>query len=136
MNNWKFGVVTGLVVVAMLVGARFLPSSNTRDNSAVKGETVNEESIDSAALAKHLTQVGAKVYGAAGCGACEYQKGLFGDNWQYITYVECGTEDGGQAEVCIAAEIEGYPTWEFSDGTKQIGVMSLSELAEKSAFTQ
>jgi hypothetical protein len=136
MNNWKFGVVTGLVVVAILVGARFLPTSNTANNSVVKGETISEESIDSAALAKHLTQIGAKVYGATGCSACAYQKGLFGDNWQYVTYVECGTEDGGQAEVCIAAKIDAYPTWEFPNGDKEIGVMTLSELAQKSSFKQ
>lgn len=134
MHNWKFGVVTGLVVVAILAGAKFLPASNTVSNPSIKGETVSN--IDKAALAKHLTQMGAKVYGATGCHACTYQKDLFGDSWQYVEYIECSSPSGGQSEACSVAKIEAYPTWEFPNGDKQIGVMTLEELAQKSAFVR
>lgn len=136
MNNWKFGVVIGLVVVAVLVGARFLPTSNTVNNSAVKGDIISEDNIDKVALAKHLTQVGAKVYGAVDCHACVSQKEMFGNAWQYINYVECGALSGSQAKVCLVAKIGAYPTWEFSNGDKQVGVITLSELAQKSSFTK
>lgn len=35
-------------------------------------------------------------------------------------------------EVCLAAEIESYPTWEFADGSRLSGAIEPSELAERS----
>lgn len=135
MKNWRSGIIIGVVVLAVLIGAKFLPApTNTTNSSAIKGDVVSEEGINKDDLAKHLTQIGTKMYGTPTCGACTYQKGLFGESWQYIDYVECSTPTGGQSEACLAAKITAYPTWEFPDGEKQIGVMTLAELAQRSDF--
>ncbi|MBU1083307.1 hypothetical protein KKE14_02620 [Patescibacteria group bacterium] len=134
MQNWRSGIIIGVVIVAVLIGAKFLPATNTADNSAVKDDVISAEGINKDDLARYLTQIGAKVYGADTCSACAYQKELFGGSWQYIDYIECSTPTGGQAEVCLAAKITAYPTWEFPDGEKQVGAMTLAELVQRSGF--
>lgn len=95
----------------------------------------NEPSgADPIELAKHLTEIGAKMYGASWCSACNYQKDLFGDAWQYVDYVECSSSSGGQAAACQTANIEAYPTWVFPQGSTNMGAMSLEELADLSGF--
>lgn len=86
------------------------------------------------ALAKHLTQTGAKMYGASWCSACNHQMGLFGKSAQYVDSVNCANEDGSQNQVCQDANIRAYPTWEFGDGTRVEGTLTLIELANKSKF--
>ncbi len=92
------------------------------------------DQYDTAALAKHLTEVGAKMYGASWCTACQVQKELFGEDWQYAPYVECSLPDGEETEACLAQKIEAYPTWIFADGSRKVGVLSLEELAKISSF--
>lgn len=85
-------------------------------------------------LAKCLTEKGVKMYGAFWCAHCKAQKKAFGDSFKYINYIECSLPDGKtQTEVCIQAGIKGYPTWEFSDGSRLDGQVSFEELASKSA---
>ena len=86
-------------------------------------------------LAKHITESGAKMYGAYWCSACESQKESFGSSWQYIDYVECSENGGGQTQECISAGITSYPTWEFADGSRQSGAIPLQTLALKTGFT-
>jgi len=88
------------------------------------------------ALAEHLTQTGAKFYGANWCPHCEDQKRFFGAAAKRLPYIECSPQ-GGQgtptAQVCIDARIEGYPTW-FINGEKIYQVLTMAELAQKSGF--
>lgn len=80
-------------------------------------------------LAQRLTKAGARVYGASQCSACQYQKQLFGNSWQYINYVECAIPAGrGQAQACSEAGIMTYPTWVFPDGERISGVRSPEDL--------
>ncbi|GEM_PF-5252052 len=37
----------------------------------------------------------------------------------------------GQLQICKQKKIEGYPTWEFADGSRETGEVSLATLAEK-----
>lgn len=90
--------------------------------------------VDAIALAHHLTDIGARVYGTFWCSACKAQEDVFGESWRYVPYVECSTAEGEQTEVCKAEKIEGYPTWVFSDGAHHAGVLSLEQLAEESGF--
>lgn len=79
-----------------------------------------------------LTDQGAIFYGAFWCPHCQDQKKIFGNSERLLPYVECSTPSGGgQTAECSDAGVEGYPTWEFADGSRQSGVMSLSQLAEK-----
>lgn len=84
-----------------------------------------------AEFAKCLTDSGAKFYGTFWCPHCQDQKKSFGDDFQYITYIECSLPSRVQNEVCNDAEIKAYPTWEFADGSRVEGAMSFPQLAEK-----
>lgn len=84
------------------------------------------------AFAQCLGEKGATFYGAFWCSHCAQQKQLFGKSAKLLPYVECSTPDGkGQTAICSSKEIEGYPTWEFADGTRLSAVMSPQQLAEK-----
>ncbi len=86
-------------------------------------------------FASCLAEQDATFYGAFWCPHCNDQKKLFGSkSVKNLDYVECSTPDGkGQTQVCIDAEITGYPTWEFADGERVDGVMTLESLAEKTS---
>ncbi len=74
---------------------------------------------------------GATFYGAFWCPHCQEQKRLLGKSAKRLPYVECSTVDGqGQLPVCTDKKIETYPTWEFKDGSRKTGTLSLSELSE------
>ena len=80
-------------------------------------------------FAKCLTENGAKMYGSAWCGHCKEQKKNFGSSWEYINYIECEENIGdGQIPECLSAEITGYPTWEFADGSRMPGKILLQQL--------
>ena len=70
------------------------------------------------------------MYGAWWCSHCKAQKEAFGKSFQYINYVECSTPDGNaMLKICQDIGIEGYPTWEFSNGERKEGFVPLEELA-------
>lgn len=82
-------------------------------------------------FAQCITNSGAIFYGAFWCPHCQAQKAMFGKSANLIPYEECSTPDGrGQNELCIEQDIQGYPTWEFADGSRRGGTLSLEELAE------
>lgn len=83
-------------------------------------------------LALCINESGAKFYGTFWCSHCQNQKKMFGSSAKYLPYVECSSPDGKeQLDICKEAGIEGYPTWVFSDGSRQAGEISLEVLAEK-----
>ncbi len=83
-------------------------------------------------FAKCLKDSGAKFYGAFWCPHCQDQKEAFGSSKKYLPYIECSTTDSnGQLKVCSDAKVEAYPTWEFKDGAREEGELSLQKLAEK-----
>jgi hypothetical protein len=87
------------------------------------------------ALAKHLTAIGAKKYGAFWCPHCYEQKQLFGkEAFKEINYVECDPQGKNpQREACIAAGIKSFPTWEIK-GEFYPGVKTGAELAKLSSY--
>ncbi|MDD5068767.1 MAG: thioredoxin domain-containing protein [Candidatus Pacebacteria bacterium] len=85
-------------------------------------------------FAQCLTEKGATFYGAFWCPHCQATKALFGKSIKYVKYVECSTPDGsGQLQVCKDKNIETYPTWEFADGSRLTGELSLQELSDKTS---
>ena len=83
-------------------------------------------------LARCLGEKEATFYGAFWCSHCAEQKQLFKKSAKLLPYVECSTPDGkGQTPICISKNIEGYPTWEFADGSRTSAVMTPADLAEK-----
>ncbi|NEQ50264.1 MAG: hypothetical protein F6K11_09050 [Leptolyngbya sp. SIO3F4] len=95
-----------------------------------------DSGISEIALAKHLTAIGAKKYGAWWCPHCHAQQTLFGKQaFDYLTYVECDEEGvNPQPNVCRAAGVQSYPTWEVN-GEVFAGVQSLQTLAAASGYT-
>ncbi len=84
-------------------------------------------------FARCLTQKGVKFYGADWCSHCANQKKLFGDAMQYVTYVECWDDANNTLnQACIDAKIEAFPTWDFPNGTRQLGELSFEKLGELS----
>lgn len=87
------------------------------------------------ALSAHLKKIGAKMYGAYWCPHCTHQKDMFGTAaFKNIDYVECDPRgEKARPELCKAAKIQGYPTWEIR-GKFFTGVQSLEELAKYSGY--
>ena len=80
-------------------------------------------------FAKCTNEAGAKMYGAFWCSACAEQKSRFGKSFSEVNYVECSNPDRSQNDACNVAGIKSYPTWEFADGSKIQGVVSLQQLS-------
>lgn len=79
-----------------------------------------------------IKENGVVLYGTFWCSHCKNQKALFGKSAKFLPYVECSTPDGrSQTVICKDKKIDGYPTWEFSDGSRLSGELSLTRLAEK-----
>lgn len=95
-------------------------------------------------LAKHLKQIGAKMYGAYWCPHCHDQKELFGkEAAQIYPYVECAS-DGVNPQVSLCEQTAaksqqqtgqafGFPTWEIN-GKFYPGTQSLTNLARISGY--
>jgi uncharacterized membrane protein/glutaredoxin len=87
------------------------------------------------ALAKHLTATGFKMYGAYWCPHCYEQKQLLGKKaFSKVNYIECAPEgENPQPDVCRAAKIESFPTWEIN-GKLEPGIKTPQELAASSNY--
>ncbi len=79
-------------------------------------------------LAQCLASRGAIMYGADWCPLCQNEKKTFGDSFRYINYVECPDEPNK----CLAAGINGFPTWVFPDGRKLEGEQGPGKLSRES----
>jgi uncharacterized membrane protein/glutaredoxin len=86
------------------------------------------------ALARHLREQGAVMYGAYWCPHCTEQKALFGDAAKDIPYVECA-KDGVNArpDLCEKAGVKSFPTWVMGTERRE-GVQSLDALSTFSKF--
>ncbi len=118
-------LIAVLIVVSGVYGAYRL---------AVKDEAEPAPVDDVAKLADCLTESGAKLYGTFWCPHCNDQKDAFGANIGRVTYIEC-TVDGQRnvmSEECKEAQIRGFPTWIFGDGTQVSGKQPFRELAARS----
>jgi len=85
-------------------------------------------------FAQCLKDKGAIFYGTFWCSHCQATKKLFGSSAHLLPYVECSTPDGSaQLQICADKKITGYPTWEFADGSRLMGEVSLQQLADKTS---
>lgn len=129
------GIVVGMIT---LVGtlAVYAPIHSPRAESGGGYAITTTSSPANVALAQHLSDTGAKMYGAFWCGHCLDQKQLFGQEAvKELTYIECDPNGKNpQPNLCQAANIEGYPTWEIN-GQLYSGLLSLQELADLSNYT-
>ena len=114
-----------IVISVVVLGALIIAGS------VILGQK-SQPTVNLDGFAQCLKDKGAVLYGAFWCPHCQAQKKLFGDAQKNLPYVECSTPDGkGQLDICTQNKIDGYPTWTFSDGTRQSGELSLEALAGK-----
>jgi len=120
--NTKTVVVGLIVVIVLLFGWYYY-------NDATTPGQYDE-------FAQCLADKDATFYGAFWCPNCQNQKELFGKSERLLKYTECSTPNGqNQLKVCSDASIEAYPTWEFSDSSRLVGVLSFEKLAENIIHT-
>ncbi len=101
----------------------------TAEVTAEATNTQETASLDD--FAQCLTDKGVKFYGTTWCGHCANQKKMFGDAMQFVNYIECWDSQTNKLNnVCAEAKIEGFPTWEFADGRRESGEVSLEKLSE------
>lgn len=110
-----------------------LMEDDSVENDEVENDDVVEAAADSdspeVALAKCITESGAKLYTASWCGHCKNQKEAFGDALEFLDNTECAEGDGW-AQACTDAGVKAVPTWIFGDGTSKSGNTPLATLAE------
>ncbi len=123
--NLKTMAGAGIVVVLLLLGMSY----------GIKGyQGTLPGEYD--ALATCLVDKGVKFYGAFWCPHCKEQKAEFGNSAKLLPYIECSTPDTkGVLPVCVEADIKGYPTWIFPDGSRENRVMTPEELGAKTSCT-
>lgn len=130
-------LVIGVAVLLLVLGGVLYvtgPNSGSKVVPAKTPEGNLDMSAPEAVLAQCLKDSGAVFYGAFWCPHCQKQKAEFGLAESLLPYVECSTPDQrSQTPICIEKKIESYPTWEFKDGSRQTGEVSLKDLAEKTS---
>jgi hypothetical protein len=138
-NQRRWLPVLAVIIWIILSWGFIYPSAAgaaPQNPSAAMGTSITTSSGQSElALARHLTKVGAKMYGAYWCSHCSDQKQLFGkEAWPTINYIECAA-DGLKAnpQACEQAKIEGFPTW-LIQGRKYPGTMSMLQLSQLSGY--
>ncbi|CAH9132621.1 unnamed protein product [Cuscuta epithymum] len=141
----KKELVLQLSVVLLVVAAlnssynSFQPtSSDASELPYFATEITTHSSPYAISLAKHLSSVGARMYGAFWCSHCQDQKQMFGQEAAaLLNYVECfptGIKKGTtMALECALVKIEGFPMWVIN-GQVLNGEQKLSELAKASGF--
>ena len=130
------GAIVGMVVLIGTLGLYSSIKNPVADQVTPGGYTITTSSgAAELALADHLTQIGAKMYGAYTCPHCQNQKVLFGkEAAAQLNYIECHPDGkNAQPNLCTEAGIQGFPTWEIG-GKQYQGEKTLKELADLSGY--
>jgi uncharacterized membrane protein/glutaredoxin len=132
------GIVVGMITLIATLGiyGKLGKSASLDSGSGTQAIQITTTSSQAEiALAQHLKQIGAKMYGAYWCPHCHDQKQLFGkEAFSNITYIECDPSGkNAQPDLCKAAKIESYPTWEIN-GKLYSGTQPLEQLATASGY--
>jgi large repetitive protein len=93
-----------------------------------------EDANDLVAFAKALADSGTRFFGAAWCEFCTTQKELFQDGGKYLPFIEVTNPDRSRNQVGIDEDITQYPTWEFPDGDRLVGELTLQQISEESGI--
>ena len=137
MPTFTRGVIYGVCAVALIVvvAGCTITNSNTNNNANSANSAINVPPGTYDALAKCLSEKGAKFYGAFWCPHCQDQKDIFGSSVEFLPYIECSDPNEKNSSIfqqaCKDANIKSYPTWVFADGSRLVGKQELSTLADK-----
>lgn len=133
-------VIVGVVVLVGALGIYSTagnPVADTPNTPGQVGPAITTASGQSEiALARHLNDIGAKMYGAYWCPHCHDQKQLFGAQAaKMFPYIECAA-DGQNSQMALCqstTEVTGFPTWEIN-GQFYSGTQTLEQLADASGY--
>ncbi len=128
--DWATSLKEASVVAVLLIGGLHLHYSGVFDEAA------GPEDPQLQALAVHLTETGAKFYGAYWCPRCQEQKAVFKASAKRLPYVECSSGGRGSplTPPCVANDIRSYPTW-IIDDKRFTGLQTPRTLAGAAGFT-
>ncbi len=129
-SDWATSLKEASVVAVLIVGGLHLHYSGVFDEAA------GPEDPQLQALAVHLTETGAKFYGAYWCPRCQEQKALFKASAERLPYVECssGVRGSPLTAPCVANDVRSYPTW-IIDDKRYTGLQTPRTLAGAAGFT-
>lgn len=127
--DWVTSLKEAGVIAVLLIGGLHLHYSGVFDEAA------GPEDPQLQALAVHLTETGAKFYGAYWCPRCQEQKALFKASEKRLPYVECSSGGRGSplTAPCVANDIRSYPTW-IIDDKRYTGLQTPRTLAGAAGF--
>ena len=127
--DWSKSLKEAAVISLVIVGGLHLHYSGVFDAAA------GPEDPQLQALAIHLSDTGAKFYGAYWCPRCQEQKAQFLSSAKRLPYVECSSGGRGSAltPACVKADIKSYPTWILGE-RRLTGLKTPQELARASGF--
>ncbi len=130
----KYKILISIVLVAVIL---ISGCTSSTDNAKVNN------------LANCLVEKGVVEYGAFWCPNCAKQEKLFGRSFSVMkdkVYIECDPrcdvadindlpsacrDKIGQPRLCIEKKINAYPTWDFPNGKRLVGVQDLNSLADE-----
>lgn len=113
----KFAIIAIIAIIAVILVLAGLFVFSGRDMGG------QFETFAACLASKNVT-----MYGAESCSWCQKEKAGFGSAFKLVPYVECPDEP----QKCIAAGIEGTPTWIFPDGRKLVGYQGVEKLSQAS----
>lgn len=101
-------------------------------SAVAEGEGESRALASLADFAQALTDAGVKFYGSETCPICARQKAMFGDAADLLPYIDVTNDDGSLNEIGQQENITQFPTWDFPDGTREVGWQPLEFLSEDS----
>lgn len=101
-------------------------------SAAATQRAEGEAAPDLVAFAKALTAAGVKYYGADWCAHCNSQKALFEDGANFLPYINVSNPDRTLNQAGTDANISSFPTWEFPDQTRLVGLQTLETISQRS----
>ncbi len=117
--------------------------------SLILSGCTSSENLELDNFANCLAEKGVKEYGAFWCPNCAKQEKIFGKSFSIIKekiYIECDPRCNvknikdlpvacrgkiSQTQTCLEKEINKYPTWDFPNGNRLVGVQELNILAKE-----
>lgn len=106
----KKSIITWAVILIVVLLSIFILNKSPNESSEKLAKCIGENS---------------ELYIQLGCHACENQEDLFGENYQYLTVIDCFFS----RDECIEKEIKATPTW-IINNQEHVGAQSLEELKE------
>ena len=128
---FSFSAVAILLSGYSIYNSRYQLSQETINIIKKEFNVLEKSNKDQILLAKHLTKIGAQLYGTDWCGFTKQQKVLFGkEGTKLLNYQNCGNHKNRECD-----SIKAFPTW-LINNKKIEGFKTLEELKEISNYTE